>query len=417
MLQRAAMDYKKQVGFTIVELPPSLKFRRASLVPNNNVKQGFTIVELLVVIVVIGILAAITIVSYTGLSSKANVSSLQSDLSSAKKQLALYYIDHSAYPDSIGNDNCPSPADSKYCIKPSSGNTFTYAPTAASNPQSFSLFASKNGTIYSISNNSSPISAYATGGTVTTDGSYRIHTFTTSGTLIVTTPVTADVLVVGGGGGGSGGYHPTNGFAGGGGGGGYVKNYYSVNISPSASIPIVVGNGGTGGYGLQGSGAELGVSGSPSYFLNSSYQANGGGGGAGWSGGNGGSGGGAGNGCDWTVYGGVGGSNGSNGVAPVGGCPATSGTGQGTSTTGINGVLYSGGGGGSGLSSACATDRGGAGGAGGGGRGGTYNGCINGTSALSNTGGGGGGGAASYVANYRGGNGGSGIVIIRYLTP
>ena len=35
-------------------------------------KKGFTIVELLVVIVVIGILAAITVVSYTGVTDKAN---------------------------------------------------------------------------------------------------------------------------------------------------------------------------------------------------------------------------------------------------------------------------------------------------------------------------------------------------------
>jgi len=45
----------------------------------NNIKvnqkdSGFTIVELLVVIVVIGILAAITIVSYTGITAKANAS-------------------------------------------------------------------------------------------------------------------------------------------------------------------------------------------------------------------------------------------------------------------------------------------------------------------------------------------------------
>ena len=122
-------------AFTIVELPPSLKFRRASLVPNNNVKQGFTIVELLVVIVVIGILAAITIVSYTGLSGKANVASLQSDLSSAKKQLALYQVEHSTFPTSLtadGNKYCPT-GGTEYCFKTSTGNTFTYPINATPN--------------------------------------------------------------------------------------------------------------------------------------------------------------------------------------------------------------------------------------------------------------------------------------------
>ena len=43
-------------------------------------KQGFTIVELLIVIVVIAILAAITIVSYNGITNSANDSSVKSDL-------------------------------------------------------------------------------------------------------------------------------------------------------------------------------------------------------------------------------------------------------------------------------------------------------------------------------------------------
>lgn len=39
---------------------------------NIKSKKGFTIIELLVVIVVIGILAAITVVSYSGVTNKAN---------------------------------------------------------------------------------------------------------------------------------------------------------------------------------------------------------------------------------------------------------------------------------------------------------------------------------------------------------
>lgn len=50
---------------------------------------GFTIVELLVVIVVIGILAAVTIVSYRGLSNRAIASSATSDLTTVKKHMEI----------------------------------------------------------------------------------------------------------------------------------------------------------------------------------------------------------------------------------------------------------------------------------------------------------------------------------------
>jgi len=52
--------------------------------------DGFTIVELLIVIVVIGILAAITIVAYNGIKAKADDASLQSEASQLNEKILVY---------------------------------------------------------------------------------------------------------------------------------------------------------------------------------------------------------------------------------------------------------------------------------------------------------------------------------------
>jgi len=124
----------------------------------NN--HAFTIVELLVVIVVIGILAAISIVAYTGISQKAVISSLQSDLSSASKQLKLFYTDNAHYPLTIST-NCSSVSDSdtNKCLGHSPGNTYTYTPGSGTNPTTYILSATSNGLNYAITNDSKPIAA------------------------------------------------------------------------------------------------------------------------------------------------------------------------------------------------------------------------------------------------------------------
>ena len=61
-------------------------------------KKGFTIVELLVVIVVIGILAAITVVSYTGVTSKANTASAQSAANGFISKAEAYSAELGSYP-------------------------------------------------------------------------------------------------------------------------------------------------------------------------------------------------------------------------------------------------------------------------------------------------------------------------------
>lgn len=55
-------------------------------------KQGFTIVELLIVVVVIAILAAITIVSYNGITAQARDSVVKSDIRGAIQSVELAVV-------------------------------------------------------------------------------------------------------------------------------------------------------------------------------------------------------------------------------------------------------------------------------------------------------------------------------------
>ena len=66
-------------------------------------QKGFTIVELLIVIVVIGILAAITIVAYNGIQDRAKFSKIQTDLKSVQKLIELYKADNGSYPTTPSN--------------------------------------------------------------------------------------------------------------------------------------------------------------------------------------------------------------------------------------------------------------------------------------------------------------------------
>ncbi|RZM11724.1 MAG: prepilin-type N-terminal cleavage/methylation domain-containing protein [Pedobacter sp.] len=68
-------------------------------------QKGFTIVELLIVIVVIGILAAITIVAFNGIQTRGYDGRRTSDVSNVKKALELYKADEGQYPAACGADN------------------------------------------------------------------------------------------------------------------------------------------------------------------------------------------------------------------------------------------------------------------------------------------------------------------------
>ncbi|MBL7152894.1 MAG: prepilin-type N-terminal cleavage/methylation domain-containing protein [Phycisphaerae bacterium] len=57
-------------------------------------KSGFTLVEILIVVVILGILAAIVIPQFTEASTEAKMSSLCTDLQTMRSQIELYKIQH-----------------------------------------------------------------------------------------------------------------------------------------------------------------------------------------------------------------------------------------------------------------------------------------------------------------------------------
>ena len=195
-------------------------------------------------------------------------------------------------------------------------------------------------------------------------GSYKVHTFNSSGTLNVDYPgLTADVLMIGGGGGG--GYN----HAGAGGGGGYLETRMFIS---GGVHNIVIGAGGTASTAQN----SPGTTGNDTYAFGI-IAAGGGGGGSGWSNSNGGTA------AGQSGASGGGGSGGNHNNGWANNRHSTS-PGYVVSVPGYNPYVnqYQGGNGGQGHGTALA---------------------------------GGGGGGGNNVSD--GGNGGSGVVIIRYLIP
>lgn len=107
--------------------------------------SGFTIVELLIVIVVIAILAAISIVAYTGIQERARVSSVTSGLAQANKKMALWRVDNP-------NQAPASLAD----LGISDTSTLTYQFTYDTNASSYCITAThSSGSSYFVSSTNS----------------------------------------------------------------------------------------------------------------------------------------------------------------------------------------------------------------------------------------------------------------------
>lgn len=92
-------------------------------------QSGFTIVELLIVIVVIGILAAITIVAYNGVQQRSTNQQMSSAIRAYYSAITAYVVDNGALP--AGNA-CLGPAD-LYISNPCYIGNSTYSHSATLN--------------------------------------------------------------------------------------------------------------------------------------------------------------------------------------------------------------------------------------------------------------------------------------------
>ncbi len=61
-------------------------------------QKGFTLVELLIVIIIIGILATLVIVTFSGVQAKARDSKRQTDIGAVDSHIEAFYAEHGWYP-------------------------------------------------------------------------------------------------------------------------------------------------------------------------------------------------------------------------------------------------------------------------------------------------------------------------------
>jgi type IV pilus assembly protein PilE len=65
-------------------------------------KRGFTLIEVLIVVIILGILATIAVPQFTGMIRRARLSEGWSALGAIKTAQEIYHLDHNAYTTSLG---------------------------------------------------------------------------------------------------------------------------------------------------------------------------------------------------------------------------------------------------------------------------------------------------------------------------
>ncbi|MEX2007566.1 MAG: prepilin-type N-terminal cleavage/methylation domain-containing protein [Candidatus Levyibacteriota bacterium] len=119
--------------------------RQSSIV---NIRRGFTLVELLIVIVIIGALTTLLMANFIGVRQRARDAQRKSDLRQIQSALELYRSDQGSYSQIL--PNCQSSIKSPDCATSTYMQTVPKDPMGSSYYNSGNYFFSSNGTVYTL---------------------------------------------------------------------------------------------------------------------------------------------------------------------------------------------------------------------------------------------------------------------------
>ena len=109
-------------------------------------QRGFTIVELLIVIVVIGILAGLVITTFTGIQQKARNTERQTDVKALYGQVEAYYAQNGKYPTYVNlNDSTWRGSNMKgldpEAVRDPTNTSYSLVTSPAANSYAYAVFA------------------------------------------------------------------------------------------------------------------------------------------------------------------------------------------------------------------------------------------------------------------------------------